>query len=238
MMRIVSTILILGSLFHINARATENPIFHWKFDEGTGINIKDSGKNKNNGILETTSQSDQVNSKIWVDGMSGKAIYLNGTSYIQLNEPIGSFKEITIMVWIKTDKRKIRGTIFGNKADTLHTGFRFEYLPWWGRLSFQYGDKFATKGIMTEVNAVRPNFWSHIAVTYNGKTIKFYLNGCKIFEKQSSGEIAAFSKRPCIGMYYNGKTYGFIGIIDDLRIYERSLTNKEIMEVLVSCKKK
>jgi Concanavalin A-like lectin/glucanases superfamily len=211
-------------------------LHHWNFDEGSGDLIKDSGKIQNNGSLQNSKKT--PDKPLWVEGKFGKALEFNGFNYVQLDKAFANFDKITVMAWIKTKKVRVRGTIIGDKGDIAKDGFRFEYTPWWGRLAFQYGDGSKTQGIITKPNAIKPGFWTHVAVSYDGKVIKLYHNGNKILEKVTSGKILGHSKAPRIGVYLNSPVYGFIGVIDDIKIYSTALSGKDIMDILVEDNKK
>jgi Concanavalin A-like lectin/glucanases superfamily len=231
--QIVKFIILLIIAIGINPTRgfAADALHHWNFDEGSGDLVKDSGKAKCNGSLKDSKKT--PDKPRWVDGKFGKALEFNGFNYVQLDKAFATFDKITVMAWIKTKKVRVRGTIIGDKGDIAKDGFRFEYTPWWGRLAFQYGDGSKTQGIITKPNAIKPGFWTHIAVSYDGKVIILYHNGSKILEKKASGKILGHSKAPRIGVYLNSPVYGFVGIIDDVKIYSNALSGKEIIEILV-----
>lgn len=231
--QIVKLIILVISTIGINPATSfaAEALHHWTFDEGSGELVKDSGKAKCNGILKNSKKT--PDKPVWVDGKFGKALEFNGFNYVQLDKAFAKFDKITIMAWIKTKKVRTRGTIIGNKGDTSKDGFRFEYTPWWGRLAFQYGNGAKTQGIITKPNAIKPGFWTHVAASYDGKVIRLYHNGSKILEKKASGKILGHSKAPRIGVYLSSPVYGFIGVIDDVKIYSTALSGKEIINILV-----
>lgn len=226
---IVLAIIVIG----INPATSfaADALHHWSFDEGSGDMVKDNGKAKCNGSLKDSKKT--PDKPVWVDGKFGKALEFNGFNYVQLGKPFAKFDKITVMAWIKTSKVRARGTIIGDKGDIAKDGFRFEYMPWWGMLAFKYGDGTKTHGLATKPNAIKPGFWTHVAVSYDGKIIKFYHNGSKISEKKASGKILGHSKAPRIGVYLSSPVYGFIGVIDDVKIYSKALSGKEIINILV-----
>lgn len=65
------------------------------------------------------------------------------------------------------------------------------------------------------------NQWNHFAITYNGKAISFYLNGKRLITKAYEGIIPRSDENVIVG-------YSFIGFIDELKIYRRALSSKEI----------
>jgi hypothetical protein len=84
----------------------------------------------------------------------------------------------------------------------------------------------------SELNAVGPaalglNAWSHVASTYDGSTLRLYVNGALVSSTAVSGTLAASSGVLRIGG--NG-VWGewFSGLIDEVRVYNRALSAGEI----------
>ena len=77
-------------------------------------------------------------------------------------------------------------------------------------------------------SAVLPtNAWSHIAATYDGAALRLYFNGTLVSSQAQTGAIATSTNPLQIG---GDSIYGqfFQGAIDEVRIYNRALTQAEI----------
>jgi hypothetical protein len=72
------------------------------------------------------------------------------------------------------------------------------------------------------------NVWTHLAATYDGKTVRLFRNGTQFGSKAVSGTLLTSSGALRIG---GNSLWGefFKGRIDDLRIYNRALTPAEIV---------
>jgi len=77
--------------------------------------------------------------------------------------------------------------------------------------------------------------WSHIAATYDGTSIKLYINGELIDSKAYDGQISYASAPVNIGMGSggNGTKYLWKGGIDDIRIYNRAISASEIKSIFL-----
>ena len=76
-------------------------------------------------------------------------------------------------------------------------------------------------------NALTTNTWIHLAGTYDGATLRLYVNGVQVSSRAQTGAIAISTNPLQIG----GDTlYGqyFPGRIDEIRIYNRALSATEI----------
>ena len=71
------------------------------------------------------------------------------------------------------------------------------------------------------------NTWSHVAGTYNGATLRVYVNGVQVASKAQSGTLLRTTSPLRIGANTQWGEY-FGGRIDEVRIYNRALTQAEI----------
>jgi arabinan endo-1,5-alpha-L-arabinosidase len=76
------------------------------------------------------------------------------------------------------------------------------------------------------------NTWTHVACTYDGETIRTYINGDQVSSKLHTGGIFITSNPVLIGkserLSSNYPTTFFDGSIDEVEIYSRSLLPEEI----------
>jgi hypothetical protein len=77
--------------------------------------------------------------------------------------------------------------------------------------------------------AVPVNRWSHVALTYDGSTLRLYQNGSQVSSRGTTGSI----QTPGTPLWIGGnQPYGehFRGQIDEVRVYDRALRRDEIRE--------
>jgi hydrogenase maturation factor HypE len=69
--------------------------------------------------------------------------------------------------------------------------------------------------------------WTHLAATYDGATLRLYVNGTQVAAKALTGSLAAGTQPLRIGG--NG-VWGewFAGQLDEIRVYDRALTAAEV----------
>ena len=75
--------------------------------------------------------------------------------------------------------------------------------------------------------ALTVNTWAHLAGTYDGATLRLYVNGVQVSSVAKTGAITASTNALQIG---GDSIYGqyFPGTIDEIRIYNRALSATEI----------
>jgi Concanavalin A-like lectin/glucanases superfamily len=71
------------------------------------------------------------------------------------------------------------------------------------------------------------NHWSHLAVSYDGTTLRLYVNGAQVSSRATSGTILKTTDPLWIG---GNQPYGeyFHGLIDEVRVYDRALGPAEV----------
>ncbi len=76
--------------------------------------------------------------------------------------------------------------------------------------------------------ALSANAWSHLALTYDGTTMRLYVNGTQVATKAQTGAMAASTGALRIG---GNAVWGewFTGQIDEVRVYNRALTAAEVV---------
>ena len=191
-------------------------ISQWKLNENSGSVAFDS-ESTNNGVI-TGAQ--------WVTGVSGSALEFNGSDdYVNIPnaDNLNVSQNITIMAWAKTDEN--RTARIAQKGDWDGHGIYQDKWNGWKcgiRLasnnshSINWGD-----GIPVL------NEWYHIALTYNGASLKLFVNGQLKNQKAVSGNLKINSRVFSIGSD-NGAQKFFNGSIDDVRIYGSALSQTEI----------
>jgi hypothetical protein len=83
-----------------------------------------------------------------------------------------------------------------------------------------YGEVYGTSNLAA-------NTWSHLAATYDGTTVRLFVNGTQVSSIPRSGSIATSDGVLSIG---GDPLYGqyFAGRIDDVRIYNAARTQAQI----------
>lgn len=85
------------------------------------------------------------------------------------------------------------------------------------------------------VGGPRPaaNVWTHIAVTYDGAMMRFYINGTQTATQARTGSIVSSTGPLRIGGNSMWGEY-FTGRIDDVRVYNRALSGSEIQGTMAT----
>jgi hypothetical protein len=75
-----------------------------------------------------------------------------------------------------------------------------------------------------------PEKWYHIAYTYDGKMARSYVEGSVDFERAISGTVVIDITTLAIGAGYWQNNEYFVGTLDEVRIYDRALSEAEVKQ--------
>jgi fibronectin type 3 domain-containing protein len=192
----------------------------YAFNEGTGSTVADSSGNGNTGT---------INGATWTtQGKYGSALSFNGTSNLVVINGSASLNVSTAMTleaWIyPTSNQTGWRTILQREVDAYFLNASFGG----GNRRPAGGGTF--NGVTSYVGGpgVNPtNAWTHVALTYDGSTLRLYVNSAQVATQTVSGTVEMNSSPLRIG---GNSPYGeyFAGRIDEVRIYNRALSQAEI----------
>jgi hypothetical protein len=87
---------------------------------------------------------------------------------------------------------------------------------------------FTTSDLTTDGTAALPlNAWSHLAMTWDGTTLRLYVNGLQVSSRAVGGALASGTGPLSLGGTSTGSQW-FSGRIDEVRVYNRALTAAEV----------
>ena len=208
--------------------ADANLVGWWKFD-GDGVDASGNG-------LDGTLEGDAH----FIEGYSGQALALDGDGdFFTVNEYKGlmSTSDVTVTAWVNT-------TAAGDQADIVYWGRnsggrRVDFRINAGRLRVEHGG-----GNLQGDTSLNDGEWHHVAVTIPaGVTVsypdvKLYLDGqddsryttdpdppFRLEDHDSNVDLT-------IGRRVPQNDRHFLGMIDDVRIYDKVLTGAEIQDIV------
>ncbi len=201
----------------------------WKLEEGSGNVANDSSGNNNNGTVN--------GNPAWVAaGKIGGCIDFDGTNdYIDCGNSasLSPTDGITLAVWLKTPGMTTTWAVFISKGDT-GSSFRL------GRNGTGTSVHFGLNGVTASGNPwfdgtrnVSDNEWHHVAGTYDGTTMRLWVDGTQDTTLAATGKITVSSTRVYISENADSAGRYFKGMMDDVRVYNRALTQDELAQVMV-----
>ncbi|TSC78195.1 MAG: hypothetical protein G01um101429_883 [Parcubacteria group bacterium Gr01-1014_29] len=208
----------------------------WSFEEGSGTTIRDSSGENNSGSFVGTVISWQTSSQCGLG--FGRCMFLDGADSFEIpNSPsINVGANFTVSAWVNMSTMGA----FGSCGFIITKGVYPDYSykieicgseASWAPSRFQaiIGMDGAQR-IATDNVARTTGRWYHVAQTYDGSTIKLYVDGALSASYAYSGVPAQSTYPAVIGRYYSGGWF-FNGMIDEVRIYSEALTAYQIQQM-------
>jgi hypothetical protein len=195
----------------------------YAFSETTGATARDASGNGNNGTVSgaTWTASGKYGRGLSFDGVNDRVNVANAPS---LN-PTGA---ITLMAWVyPTITTGVRDIVIkeGNGVDIYN-------------LYQRNGNGRAEMNVLVggvnrtaEGASLARNTWTHLAGTYDGATVRLFVNGTQVASTAASGPLSTSTGALRIGGNSLWGEY-FRGRLDEVRVYNRALTQAEIQAAM------
>jgi hypothetical protein len=203
------------------ARTANGLVGAWAFEETSGDSALDSSGRRNTGTLQGPSRT--------ASGMYGRGLVFDGDDdwvTIADSASLDLRTGMTLEAWVKPDAL----------ADVWRTVLIKEQT---GRLAYALYANTDAGGPSSHVYTDRDNgvaapnrlpqgVWSHVATTWDGSTLRVFVNGGEVASMPLDGEIATSSGALRIGGNAIWSEW-FDGQIDEVRVYDRALSPAEIL---------
>ena len=241
-----------SDIFEIGCTTPPSDMISWWDGDSIVGNTAEDIQGTNDGALP--------NGVIIAPGKVGDAFSFNGSNYmIAESSIINGFEELTIDMWVKpslnygNSLQAIAGIQTFHASPTESTGFYTRQSD--GRIVFGINTISGIAGT-TGIGdyGVPPDQWTHIAATYDGSTLKLYINGELVPNQGSNIGSTSINGNGSIlqgpiqlsevpNHYFAVGTshwrafandfpkFGFYGEIDEIEIFERALTQSEIQAI-------
>ena len=211
---ILATLLVLSS--PVSADPEHGLIGYYPM-EGNDKVIRDEAGNGNDGQIITAKRTR--------DGKFGNGLLFDDQSHsavIHKTERLTVDKEFAVSFWVKPKKLDHAGE---NRAIYKDGQYNVDILSGAGRIEIRVGGVWKGTGpgeklILDE--------WNHIVGTLHKGTASYYTNAAAMGNNNGVGKIKETDSRIQLGfMGLNA----FVGVMDDLRIYDRGFDAKEVQEL-------
>jgi hypothetical protein len=203
-----------------------HPVAAYTFDEGDGLVLTDISGNSNHGVVGGASWT--------TDGRFGNALVFDGVDdWVTAPDApsLNLASGMTLMAWVFPTahgdgvwrnvllKERAGGEVFSlySNVDT--------------NVPTVYVVSAAAPGTPLDVRGTSQlpvNTWTHLAATYDGTSLRLFVSGAQVGTRAVSGPLLTSSGTLRIG---GNSVWGefFQGRIDEVRVYNRALTQAEIL---------
>ena len=193
----------------------------------------DASGNGNDGIVEGAALIEDH------DGNAASAYWFDEGQYIRTTASTGSVDivgQITMAAWINPEQFAVKAggagvnrTILRKRSMYNSYGYNF-CLKESGVLSVVFGNSSSPDVANANMDALPTNQWSHVAATYDGTNVVFFVNGVLVDTQAYTDPLLSTSEALCLGRLTdsNDRAY-FYGGMDEIRLYNRVLSEAEVL---------
>jgi hypothetical protein len=209
----------------VNLDSDPHLVVHYAFDETTSKTATDTSGKEHDGTLQGGASFDNDS----VEGIAGRALDLQGGEFIEIPgyKGVTGTNPRTVAVWIQTEKRGGEIAVWG----------RDENGQMWRFLITGAGIYFSPKGGYLYTNqAVYDGEWHHVAIVMQGGERPNLSENVQLYQDGERGEIHDIGLLDLFPIDTGSEMNvmigrGLEGRMDELRIYDRALTEEEIREL-------
>ncbi|MDA0168687.1 hypothetical protein OJ998_06280 [Solirubrobacter taibaiensis] len=201
--------------------ATSGLVGAWGFDETSGDTVLDSSGRRNSGALQGATRT--------ANGIYGRAVNFDGQDdwiTVADNSSLDLTTGATLEAWVKPAAidNAWRTILIKEQSDQLAYALYANT-----DASRPSGNVFTTQDNgLAGPNPLPADRWSHVATTFDGTTLRLYVNGVEVSSMPVTGPIKVSSGALRMG---GNAVWGewFNGTLDEVRVYNRALSGAELM---------
>lgn len=191
-------------------------ISSWSFNEGIGTVTTDN-QGFSNGLITNAT---------WGTGVSGGCLSFGGvTGNVKVVNAarLNPVNAITMMAWAKTNENKT-AKIFEKGDWDGHGVGQDKWNGWFASIRLDNG---TSQTVSWGGGVPIFNEWYHLAMTYDGTTLKMYVNGQLRDSRSIAGKLVVNSRDISVGSDNNAQKF-FNGSIDEVKMFDKALSQTEI----------
>ena len=201
-----------------------NLLVHYSMnDSATSTTVLDTKTPSYNGVATRNTSFLSSSGKL-----GNSLLFSNMTSnvdYVTIPYNINNVVSVSFGCWVKFISLPSQSSVIGNDNGAFDRGFYFD-----GTANNRW-TICAGSSLFWIPGATVPttNTWHHTFVVYSSDNIEFYMNGTRYSRGSAQGAINAGDSSISIGRNVNAGGAGYSSCyIDDVRVYNRALTQSEV----------
>src|SRR5690606_25485987 len=211
------------------ASAADALVAHWKMDEASGALLEDASGNGNHAQAVGDPQS--------VPGVYNSALSLNGSTQYAVAPDSPSLDiagAITIAAWVRPGRTGMQYLV--KKAELNATDGYELFLASTGKVFFRInqqtsGNSYSLTSGPGYAYPSDGNTWVHLAATYDGATMRVYVDGEEDNSRAFAPTAIASNGSPLTVGRDLGGAGSFTGALDDVRVYNVALAAADLAQL-------
>ncbi len=195
------------------------------FNEVSGTLVDSSGRSNHGGSFNGViyGGSGKFNTSLQFDGSNDRADFGDKPDFENL-------EGLTIEAWVNADRYdNAGGNNFPSVVDKRYDSQYSLYFNVFGNIVADIDTSGGHFNVISP-SSLSTSEWHHVAFTYDGSNLKIYSDGDLVNSTTATGFIGSGTNNLLVGAGWNGnfRSFFFDGKIDEVSLYNRSLSSDEI----------
>lgn len=209
------------------AAVSKRPLLHWKLDETAGSTVGDSSGNNHHGAFTGTHS--------WVSGRRNGAADIVSGAKASVSNLLGKPTSFTVAAWVDCDSVGGTGGVVVSVGD--HIALVMDEPTNGGKPAVAFNHSGTNFRWASGGTAAAGQGWRHYVGVFDdaANTLKLYVDGVLVATTNTTDSVdwaASIGTTTTVGGTSNAvASYNLDGRVDDVRVYGRALSAKEIAEV-------
>ncbi len=205
--------------------SSETPIAEYSFNEGSGETAEDGSGHGHDATLNGAKWSGE--------GHFGGALSFDGEAALATvpsSRELELSRNFTLEAWVKPEEIKEWGAILTKETPEfasyqLEAEAEYEYPA-----GFVFGSEEEEEAIVEGTSSLPSKAWSYLALTSDGEYLRLYVDGELVGTTATLQAAGGKGPLQIGGDLVWGEEDAFRGLIDNIRIYNRTLSGAEVEE--------
>jgi beta-glucanase (GH16 family) len=209
--------VLLALALPVSAAAQSGLVAAYGFNEGSGTTTADASGNGNTGTISGATWT--------TSGRFGGALSFNGTSSwvtVPDSASLDLTTGMTVGAWVRPTATNGARVVLMKERTTSGLSYSVGIVDGVAASYIRTASDISTSG-----GSVPVNTWTHLAATYDGGTLRVYVNGVQTMSRAVTGALTTSTSPLRIGGDAPWGQY-VSGLIDEVRVYNRARTASEI----------
>jgi len=197
----------------------DRPVAYWRLGELSGTTARDASGNGRNGTYQGSPAlgaasllRDDPDAAVQFDGSNDQVV-------VGSNAAFGS-QAFSVECWVRTDTLRAQGIVFKTGASV---NWRLFMAPG-GNGIVEFDANPGQYGNLQSISRLSPGVVTYLAATYDGTTMRLYVNGV-----QEAQATSTWSNAEAGGVTIGGLvTYRWAGAIDEVAVYDYALPPERV----------
>jgi hypothetical protein len=211
---------VLGVAANKEHKVVDNIVAWWSFDENDEYLALDSSQGGFDGVKDRFEAA---------EGIQGKGFRCGtGSVSLRAHELLFPTKGITVELWMKAEEPNQSDRWMLNTVSAPNVGYRLGLTS--GKVAWQIPYT-PWSHLLASPEPVPVGQWVHVVATHDNQTMRLFINAREVGSLERRGAVKPSDGRVCLGAYGPGDPpHAFIGVLDEVRIYDRALSAEEITQ--------